>query len=416
MISMKLTGILILITLIFSFHSCKTDDIILHGEIQGFVTDAISGEPVDSATVTLNQSNYSAITGNDGNYLLKNLVPGQYEINVTKSGYSTSKTLVNVGSAKTQQIDFPLYFTAIPNISVSYLDFGIDSTQLSFTISNTGQGNLIYSFTPSQTWISVNHPGGNLAKNQTDSITVTVNKNELSDTNIYMETIQVTLIASHDEIPERIMDVYVNGVMDIDTNYYKVVKIGTQTWMAENLRVGTPLSVSNLQSDNGIIEYYTYDYATYGGFYQWDEMMQYSSYDNGITGTTKGICPDGWHIPTIIELDTLFSTLKGAFVAGGKLKEKGFAHWDPPNEGATNESRFSALPGGLFGDFYNDFDGIYRYVNIAGCWWTSSKIANQTDVAYYMLLMYDNPATTLINVLGIKSACSVRCIKNPGKR
>jgi uncharacterized protein (TIGR02145 family) len=119
--------------------------------------------------------------------------------------------------------------------------------------------------------------------------------------------------------------------------------------MAENLNVGTKINSTSdgqLQTDNEILEKYCYnnDIANcniYGGMYEWNEAMQYDT-----TEGAQGICPDGWHIPTDAEWTTLTTFLGGESVAGGKMKEAGFAHWYSPNTGATNESGFTGLPGG----------------------------------------------------------------------
>ncbi|MFA4924869.1 MAG: FISUMP domain-containing protein, partial [Ignavibacteriaceae bacterium] len=79
---------------------------------------------------------------------------------------------------------------------------------------------------------------------------------------------------------------------------YHAVKIGSQTWLKENLDVGTMIQGTANPSDNGTIEKYCYNNDTancnkYGGLYQWNEAMQYIK-----TEKAKGICPTGWHIPT----------------------------------------------------------------------------------------------------------------------
>lgn len=80
----------------------------------------------------------------------------------------------------------------------------------------------------------------------------------------------------------------------------------------------------------------------YGGLYQWNEMMQYTT----IQGQ-QGICPDGWHLPSDGEWTNLIEYLGGGAVAGGKMKEAGTTHWQSPNTGATNSSGFTALPAGF---------------------------------------------------------------------
>jgi len=91
-------------------------------------------------------------------------------------------------------------------------------------------------------------------------------------------------------------------------------------------------------SNNWLIEKYCYDNNSdncdeYGGLYQWNEMMEYTT-----TPGVQGICPTGWHLPTINEWTLLVDYLGGMTVAGGKMKETGTVHWRTPNIGATNES------------------------------------------------------------------------------
>ena len=126
--------------------------------------------------------------------------------------------------------------------------------------------------------------------------------------------------------------------------------------MAQNLNVGTIISGQSNQTNNGIFEKYCYNddennCNTYGGLYQWDEAMQYST-----TQGVQGICPTGWHLPTDAEWTTLTNFLGGEAVAGGKMKSTGTFYagtglWLEPNKGATNSSGFTALPGGFRPDY-----------------------------------------------------------------
>jgi uncharacterized protein (TIGR02145 family) len=161
---------------------------------------------------------------------------------------------------------------------------------------------------------------------------------------------------------------------------YNTVQIDTQCWFKENLNVGTMISGSQEMADNSIMEKYCYDddpanCATYGGLYQWNEMMQYST-----TAGAQGICPEGWHVPTDAELTVLTDFLGGEGVAGGKMKatgtiEAGTGLWYIPNTGATNESGFTTLPGGFCisnGSFglgtYTFFWSSTDYSNYSGAW------------------------------------------------
>ena len=94
-----------------------------------------------------------------------------------------------------------------------------------------------------------------------------------------------------------------------DGKNYQTVQIGAQCWFKENLNIGIRINGSQNQTDNGIIEKYCYNddennCNTYGGLYQWDEMMQYMN-----TEGAKGICPYGWHLPTDAEWEILTNSL-----------------------------------------------------------------------------------------------------------
>ncbi|MBI5010148.1 MAG: fibrobacter succinogenes major paralogous domain-containing protein, partial [Bacteroidia bacterium] len=137
-------------------------------------------------------------------------------------------------------------------------------------------------------------------------------------------------------------------VSDIDGNVYQTVTIGTQVWMKENLKttklndgIALPNVIDNAAwaalTTTGYCWYNndatTYK-STYGALYNWYAV------------NTGKLCPIGWHVPSDDEW-TLLTTFRGGYsVAGGKLKETGTLHWTSPNTGATNETGFTALPGG----------------------------------------------------------------------
>jgi len=153
-----------------------------------------------------------------------------------------------------------------------------------------------------------------------------------------------------------------------DEKTYATVQIGDQCWMAENLNIGEMINGSENMTDNGIIEKYCYDNdpancETYGGLYQWNEMMEYTT-----TPGTQGICPSGWHLPTDGEWSVLTDFLGGESIAGGKMKETGTTHWSSPNTGATNESGFTALPGGI-----RSSDSHYYYLTQKAYYWSSNE-------------------------------------------
>jgi uncharacterized protein (TIGR02145 family) len=171
-----------------------------------------------------------------------------------------------------------------------------------------------------------------------------------------------------------------------DGQTYNTVLIGSQCWLKENLNVGTMINGNQNQSNNGTIEKYCYNNNTsncdvYGGIYQWNEMMQYST-----TPGVQGICPSGWHLPSNSEwcqmatyLDPTVSCVTGTWFgtdAGGKLKEAGTTHWLSPNTGATNSSGFTALPSGYVDNNY------YSNLNTVTIFWTSENLTNGNAMSY----------------------------------
>lgn len=184
---------------------------------------------------------------------------------------------------------------------------------------------------------------------------------------------------------------------------YNTVMIDTQCWMKENLNFGNMINGSQNQTNNSIIEKYCYNNdpakcAIYGGLYQWDEMMNYTTGSN-----IQGICPSNWHIPNGGDFSTLFTFLGGANVAGGKMKETGTSHWNTPNTGATNSSGFTGLPTG-------QSSGAY-YVNIGVntlIWYNYEVVYNS---AGGVILRYDY-ADALFSTFSKTNGQAVRCIKN----
>lgn len=194
-------------------------------------------------------------------------------------------------------------------------------------------------------------------------------------------------------------------IADIEGNLYKIVTIGSQVWMAENLRTSKyndgssiPLVVDNTEWSNLYSPGYCwYDNDpdsyknTYGALYNW------------YTINTGKLAPKGWHVPTDAEWTTLTTYLGGESVAGGKLKEVGFLHWSG-NEGATNETGFTALPGGD-----RDYTGRYMRIGYYGTWQTSSLYVSGKGL---YRIMYNNQASITTNSSSIQNGYSVRCLKD----
>ena len=170
-----------------------------------------------------------------------------------------------------------------------------------------------------------------------------------------------------------------------DGQIYQTVLIGDQCWMRENLNVGTRINGNQTQTNNGTIEKYCYNdnpgnCDTYGGFYQWDEMMTYTT-----TEGAQGICPAGWHIPTYEEYRLLAVFLGGSGIAGGKMKVSGTTFWNSPNVGATNESGFSGL-----GTGWRSFNTFFGQQGEVTGLWTSTQNQSSSNYAKYKILRFDN--------------------------
>lgn len=395
-------GIAALSFFVLYFYSCKTEEIIVHGDITGYVTDAENNNPLSKVTLYTFPSGDTAMTANDGKYFFNNLPPGKYEIQASKQGYSDSKERVVVVSANTILKNIQLTSTPHLKISETQLDFGFDKTELSFHINNPTIKNLTFVFVPSQKWISVNPAYGELI-NDSVKVTVSINRSILPEKSL-IETIKLTSL-----FPEGSADTLIilnlNFLKDVEGKSYKTVRIGEQIWMAENLNTGIIIGSYNEQSDNGFIEKYCGDNSAdncrlYGGSYTWNEMMQYKLSDNNSFELNQGICPIGWHIPSRSEYETLMNYLGGNELAGVKLVNTDVSNWRPDFQRGTNESGFS----GIFPDIYNPVD-----------WWTSSENPEAEESAFTFVIQ--TPYNTSgfrcdFFVNGNAEGHKVRCMKN----
>ena len=112
----------------------------------------------------------------------------------------------------------------------------------------------------------------------------------------------------------------------------------------------------------------TDNYATYGVLYNWTAAMDGEASSTTNPSGIQGVCPAGWHVPSDAEWTELTDYLGGTSVAGGKLKETGTTHWNTPNTGATNETGFTALPGGFRGS-----NGSFDDIGSDGLWWSATE-------------------------------------------
>ena len=194
-----------------------------------------------------------------------------------------------------------------------------------------------------------------------------------------------------------------NSTKDRDSNVYNSVTIGTQIWMAENLKTtkyndGTVIPNVTDGSPWQVLVTGAYCWFnneitnknTYGALYNWYAI------------NTGKLCPIGWHVPTDAEWTTLTTFLGGEMIAGDKLKETGTTHWLFPNINASNSTNFTALPGAGRG-----YVGTFFQLGYTGDWWSSTE--RGTEAWGYELIgsngyIYRNPFPK-------GNGFSVRCIK-----
>ena len=219
---------------------------------------------------------------------------------------------------------------------------------------------------------------------------------------------QNTLDKLKEQIEELILIV---GIKDLEGNNYKVINIGSQIWMAENLRVtkfndGTP--IPNITDDyiwgNLTTPGFSWEKnnpannTTYGPYYNWYVV------DTASNGN-RNVCPSGWHIPSDNEWAILIEYLGGDSVAGGKMKEAGTTHWVIPNTGATNESGFTALPANVRTDYPSIIVGY-------GCFfWSSTQESHFQTEAWSCFVLYNHKRCIRQNY-NKNDGFSIRCLKD----
>ena len=217
-----------------------------------------------------------------------------------------------------------------------------------------------------------------------------------------------------------------------EEEFYPTVQIGKQCWFAKNIMIpyqttgnyspimtpqmipfnfksapintgviGSPHYLIGTQSDNSIIEKYCFDADCniYGGYYQWDEAMQYST-----TPGAKGICPNGWHIPTSEEFEILLESISND---GEALKK--IVHGISNGTG-TNASGFSIL---IRGDIRHQGE---NYIGSIEAFWSSTEVRMPKTyiIARYArtLGVCDVNSIIYMNAYSKYIPFNVRCIKN----
>jgi uncharacterized protein (TIGR02145 family) len=254
--------------------------------------------------------------------------------------------------------------------------------------------------------------------NQTNEVDISLANTDtpLPATGLETGTYKVYAVDAENNLSSASLDnVTIAGLVDIDGNAYRTVVIGTQTWMAENLKVtkyrnGDNITHITTNSDwandtSGAYGYYDDNTTlrdTYGMLYNWYAVDNSSS---------RYICPEGWHVPTASSnswCNAEFNCLRtylGGVVAGGKMKETGTAHWESENAGTSNSSGFTARGSGY--RWYSS--GTYGGLKEKSYFWTA--FAPNSSNAHFREMWYnsnDLGSGQTIQSMGY----SVRCLKD----
>jgi uncharacterized protein (TIGR02145 family) len=203
---------------------------------------------------------------------------------------------------------------------------------------------------------------------------------------------------------------------DQDGNMYKTVTIGTQTWMAENLRTtkyNDSTSIPNVTDASTWTNLTTGAYCNYNNTTFTDTIATNGRLYNWFAVNSSKLAPKGWHVATDAEWTTLTTYLGGSEAAGDKLKEIGASHWKrflpgrwvPANDTvATNSTGFTALPGGG-----HNIDGTFSCIGTSGVWWTATE--NYGIYAFNREMINSDGAVYWAGY-DKRAGFSVRCVKD----
>ncbi len=319
------------------------------------------------------------------------------ELQMGTKYYARAYATNEQGTGYGEDLEFTTRFKEMPTVETHLITVGVTSLEFGGYISNTGSSAII-------------EKGVLLGEidNEVPTVENGVLKRIDSGTDVYSTTISgfthytvyfIRAYAVNEEgvgygEPMRLRTLCSCGELLVDPRdqqEYATVQIGGQCWMAENLNVGTFMTIEGDQRDNGKIEKFCYDdnpsnCNSYGGLYTWDEMMQYS------LEPTQGVCPEGWHIASDekwmvmkeflgVPAEELDYLNQRGDDEGGMLKLAESPPWNEPNALATNSTNFSAWPSGMIFPESGTSQGLGDFT----VFWTSS-VPGEGLAIYRMLV------------------------------
>jgi uncharacterized protein (TIGR02145 family) len=350
------------------------------------VTDITSSNPQFSVT---GGTSFSVASGTSQNVTVRftpSAEGGMSGVLSISNNSSVNPKTISMSGSGTGTVATPT-FNPLPGTYTSVQNVTISCTTSGATIHYTTNG-----VDPTESDPATSS-GGSVTISSTTTLKARAYKNGWSPSSIISGT--------------YIINVNSETVTDIDGNTYQTVTIGSQVWMAENLKVthyrnGDEIPNVTNGTDWGNLTTGAYcnynnnvsNVAVYGRLYTWDAVND-----------SRNIAPAGWHVPSDAEWQTLVDYLGGQTIAGGKMKETGTAHWNSPNTGATNESGFSALPGGN-----RDSIGAFVAQGSNALFWSSTE--GDTCGAWGRSLSYEVSAVGQHNYGHKQNGFSVRCVKD----
>jgi uncharacterized protein (TIGR02145 family) len=371
------------------------------GTIQGRVLNTAGDTLIVSASVSTNPPTSDVSTDTQGKYVITGVSEGLYMVLASKTGYDPDSVAITIMTGQTTTADMHLERSKVaiplaPCITTQPQSQTVVAGQsVTFSVTATGTAPLLYQWYKDSTAISgATSSSCTLSNIQTTGAgkyTVTVSNIALPNATSNGAVLTVKALVT---------------VTDIDGNVYHTVTIGTQVWMVENLKT---TKYNDGAAIPLVMDIVTWAALTTPG-YCWNNndaatyKDTYGVLYNWYTVNTGKLAPAGWHVPTDSEWSVLATYLGGDSVAGSKLKEVGTTHWISPNTGATNETGFTALPGG-----YRNLFGAFFSIGGSGYWWS----ATVRDATYsWGRGIYYNGANVFRFDYYNRSGFSVRCVRD----
>jgi uncharacterized protein (TIGR02145 family) len=199
-------------------------------------------------------------------------------------------------------------------------------------------------------------------------------------------------------------------VEDIDGIIYKTIPIGSQVWMAENLKTTRFNDGANIPEVTGFGAWTDLTTPARAWCFNNDSLYKdlYGAYYNWFAVSTGKLCPVGWHVPSDNEWLVLVTSLGGDKVAGSKLKEAGKNNWISSNKNATNESGFTAIPAG----FRSTNDGSFAGSGEIGGWWSATEESQSVFGSSWCRWLHGDTTLVVRNERFKKEGFTIRCIKD----